>query len=432
MDACHQKGIAVFLDVVYNHLGPEGNYLEKFGPYFTDHYKTPWGKAINFDGPWSDGVRDFFSDNAVYWFEHFHIDGLRFDAIHGVYDMNAVHVFQLMHEKIRKLEQKLGRIFYTIAESDLNNPKVIKPRQAGGLEFTAQWLDDFHHALYTLVDPNGKKSYIDFGDIKQLAKAYKEGFVHTGQYVKFRKKKFGTSSAGINGDKFVVFIDNHDQAGNRVTGSCLSSLISFEKLKMSAAAYLLSPYIPMLFMGEEYGDEAPFLYFISHSDQALIKSVQDGRKKEFEHMGWEADPPDPCDEKTFLQSKLMWDKLKEKKHHTIFQWYKKLIQLRKDHPALQSFNKDHITVNTSEHMLIIHRTSDCEHKELICIFNFSESLSCPFTICSNYSSWNKILDSNEQQWVIDRNQNEILPCLVNGNQKIKVSPLTVAVYANSK
>jgi maltooligosyltrehalose trehalohydrolase len=313
VDACHQKGIAVFLDVVYNHLGPEGNYLEEFGPYFTAHYKTPWGKAINLDGKYSDGVREFFSDNALYWFEHFHIDGLRFDAIHGVYDFGAVHFWVLMHEKIKKLEQRLGRPLHTIAESDLNDPKVIKPPELGGYGFTAQWMDDFHHAVYTLVDvEQGKKLYADFGMMEQLVKAYKDGFVHSGEYVNFRKRKFGAPSAGISGNKFVVFIDNHDQAGNRVTGSCLASLISYEKIKLASAACLLSPYIPMLFMGEEYGDDAPFFYFISHGDEELIRLVQEGRKTEFEHFGWDVDPPDPYDKNTFHQSKLQWTKTSEK------------------------------------------------------------------------------------------------------------------------
>ncbi|HEY1870667.1 MAG TPA: alpha-amylase family glycosyl hydrolase, partial [Chitinophagaceae bacterium] len=211
VNACHQKGIAVFLDVVFNHLGPEGNYLEQFGPYFTDKYKTPWGKAINFDGQYSDAVRDFFSDNAIYWFEYFHIDGLRFDAIHEVHDAGSKHFWQFMHQNIRKLEQRLGRSFYTIAESDLNDPKVVGSAELGGFDFSAQWLDDFHHALYTLVDrERGKILYADFGNINQLAKAYKDGFVHSGEYVDFRKKKFGASSAGVPGNKFVVFIDNHD------------------------------------------------------------------------------------------------------------------------------------------------------------------------------------------------------------------------------
>ncbi|HEY0433574.1 MAG TPA: malto-oligosyltrehalose trehalohydrolase, partial [Chitinophagaceae bacterium] len=245
VDTCHAKGMAVLLDVVHNHLGPEGNYLAEFGPYFSDRYKTPWGSAINFDGPWSDGVREYFTENALYWLRDFHFDGLRFDAIHGIFDAGAVHIWQLLHSKIRQLEQRTSRHYYTIAESDFNDPRVIRPPELGGYGFTAQWLDDFHHAVYTLVDrEEGKKLYGDFGRITQLAKAYKDGFVHSGDYVKFRKRKYGQPSAGIGGEHFVVFIDNHDQAGNRATGNCIGSLISLPLLKVASAAYLLAPYIP--------------------------------------------------------------------------------------------------------------------------------------------------------------------------------------------
>jgi len=431
VNACHQKRIAVFLDVVYNHLGPEGNYLEEFGPYFTDHYKTPWGKAINFDGQWSDGVREFFSDNALYWFEHFHIDGLRFDAIHNVYDLGAINIWQLMHSKIRKLEQRLGRSFYTIAESDFNDPKVIKATETGGYGFTAQWMDDFHHSLYTIVDrERGKILYADFGKIHQLAKAYKDGFVHSGEYVNFRKRKFGISSAGISGDHFVVFIDNHDQAGNRVSGDCLASLISFEKIKLASAAYLLSPYVPMLFMGEEYGDDAPFFYFISHGDKELVELVRQGRKNDFAYSEWEAEPPDPYDEKTFHQSKLQWKKIGDKKHETIHRWYKELLQLRKVYPALKSFNKNDVWVNTTGDMLELYRHSFGGKKEFICLFNFSETSSFSFILPSSQLDWNKIMDSNDEQWLIDERDYKPVAGLLQPRGKIMIPPLTVIAYGN--
>jgi len=431
VDACHQRGIAVFLDVVFNHLGPEGNYLQEFGPYFTDHYKTPWGRGINFDGKWSDEVREFFSDNALYWFENFHIDGLRFDAIHGVYDMGAVHFWQLMHVKIRTLEQHLGKTFYTIAESDLNDPKVIRAVEAGGYGFTAQWLDDFHHSLYAIVDRNrGKWLYADFGGIHQLAKAYKEGFVHSGEYVNFRKRKFGISSAGISGDNFVVFIDNHDQAGNRATGDCLASLISFEKLKIASAAYLFSPYIPMLFMGEEYGDDSPFFYFISHSDEELVEMVRQGRKNEFAHVEWESEPTDPYDEQTFHRSKLQWKKIGDKKHQAIHRWYKELIRLRNTHPALKNFNKNDIWVNTMDDLLELHRRAADTQKEFICLINFSETASFSFTLPSSNVNWNKLVDANDVQWLTDGSDYKPLANSLPGKEKIMIPALTVVAYGN--
>jgi maltooligosyltrehalose trehalohydrolase len=426
VDACHQKGIAIFLDVVFNHLGPEGNYMKQFGPYFTDNYKSPWGEAINFDGQWSDGVREFFSDNALYWFEYFHIDGLRFDAIHGVYDMSAIHFWQFMHTRIKNLEQKLGRTFYTIAESDLNDTKVINSVAIGGYGFTAQWLDDFHHALYTLVHEEGRKFYEDFGSMQQLAKAFKEGFVHSGEYVKFRKKKFGVSSAGISGNKFVVFIDNHDQAGNRATGNCLASLISFEEIKLASAVYMLSPYIPMLFMGEEYGDDSPFLFFISHSDAELIEAVRQGRKKTFAHGGEEFN--DPFDEKSFYQSKLQWQKKNSGKHKLLLQWYKTLIRLRKEQKALQNFNKNNVWVNVNENLVVLNRRSENFDEEIICFFNFSDSDFCGHKFDAN-TCWKKLLDSNEARWMINEVSDHTLPGIINEEIKIELPPLTVAVYA---
>jgi maltooligosyltrehalose trehalohydrolase len=421
VDACHQKGVAVFLDVVYNHLGPEGNYFEEFGPYFTDKYKTPWGKAINFDDAWSDGVRDFFSGNAIYWFKDFHIDGLRFDAMHFAIDMSAVHFWEMVHEKINTLEKKNGRKLHTIAESDLNSPKVVKPVEQGGIGFTAQWLDDFHHALYVLLHEEGKKFYADFGRMDQLAKAFKDGFVHSGEYVKFRKRKHGASSAEVSGDKFVVFIDNHDQAGNRATGARLTSLVDPGRIKLASAACLLSPYIPMLFMGEEYGEDAPFLYFVSHSDKELIKAVQKGRRKDFEHFDWSAEPPDPQDEETFLRSKLRWDKLKEEKHRVVLDWYKQLIRLRKTHPALQNFDKENVSVAVEGEMLILHRHSVSRQEQLIALFNFSSNQSFSFNFPVD-SNWRKLIDSSP---------GTRHPNAVSANEEIAVPGLTMILYENT-
>ncbi|HEX3007836.1 MAG TPA: malto-oligosyltrehalose trehalohydrolase, partial [Bacteroidales bacterium] len=325
VDACHAAGIAVFLDVVYNHLGPEGNYFAEFAPYFSSKHVVPWGDAINFDGDWSDGVREFFTDNACFWFENYHIDGLRLDAIHMVYDFSAVHFWELLREKVNLAEQRMGRKFYLIAESDLNSPKVVKTPELGGFGFDGQWLDDFHHALYVLLDKKGKDRYEDFGSMEQLAKAYTDGFVHSGEYVQFRRRKHGASSAGVAGEKFVAFNQNHDQIGNRVLGERLSVLVDFERLKLASAALFLSPYNPLLFMGEEYGEDNPFFYFVSHSDKALIKAVREGRKKEFESYKWHTDPPDPQAESTFTASKPDRSKKDKESNNILFMWHKKLI-----------------------------------------------------------------------------------------------------------
>ncbi len=433
VDACHARGMAVFLDVVYNHQGPEGNYLMQYGPYFTNQYCTPWGDALNFDGEWSDGVREYFSNNPLHWFEHYHIDGLRCDAIHMVFDAGAVHFWELTHNMIRQLEQKLGRPLHMVAESDLNSPRVVKVPEVGGYGFDAQWLDDFHHSLYVLLDKKGKERYEDFGQLEQLAKAYTDGFVHSGEYVKFRKRRHGASSAGVPGHKFVVFNLNHDQVGNRVRGERLCQLVDFERLKMAAAAIMLSPYVPLLFMGEEYADETPFFYFVSHSDQELIKAVQEGRKKEFENYQWQAEPPDPQDEKTFQNSILHWQKRKSGKHQTMLQWHQKLIEMRRTHPVLQNFSKNDIKAHViDEAGLLVHRQTEGGLHHLLCLFNYSESpINC--TLPEWSANWVKVLDSKEPQWLEEKQKNSSLsPLQAVARQKLALPPCSVVVYQSVK
>lgn len=429
IDVCHQKGIAVFLDVVYNHLGPEGNYFQSFGPYFTDNYTTPWGEALNFDGEWSDGVRDYYSNNPLHWFENYHIDGLRFDAIHEVYDSGAVHLWELTYQKVKILEQKLGRHLHLVAESDFNSPRVIKSPEIGGYGFSAQWLDDFHHALYVLLDKNGKDRYVDFGKPEQLAKAYTDGFVHSGEYVSFRKRKHGASSAGIGGDKFVVYNQNHDQIGNRVEGKRLCGLVNFERQKLAAAALLLSPYIPMLFMGEEYAETSPFYYFVSHSDPELIKAVQEGRKKEFEAFHWEVDPPDPQDEDTLNRSKLHWNLRTKGKHKILLKWHIKLIGLRKSYPALGSFNKDNVRVNIpTPGLFVLHRRSESGEQQLYALFNFTDS-PAPYTFPSTAESYRKLLDSTAAPWQeTSKMAKPDQPKEVRAGEAIKLEPCSVTLY----
>jgi maltooligosyltrehalose trehalohydrolase len=429
VDACHQRGIAVFLDVVYNHLGPEGNYFESFGPYFTSHYKTPWGKAINFDGEWSDGVREYYSDNPIYWFENFHIDGLRFDAIHAVYDEGAVHFWELMHEKIRQLEKKNGRSYYTIAESDLNAPRVIQLVEQNGYGFSAQWLDDFHHALYTLADKKGLERYIDFGTTEHLAKAFDEGFVHSGEYVRFRKRKYGRSSAGIPGNKFVAFINNHDQAGNRIDGARLCSLVSVEEQMIATAVLLFSPYIPMLFMGEEYGEKNPFYYFISHSDKELIKAVQEGRKHEFSAFIKSENEifPDPQDEHIYKQSKLSWD-LSGASNQQLLKWYKDLIRLRHTQPALKNYNRDAMRSEIlQEDGIVLHRSDAAGRQELICLLNFS-SADLSYFLPGKNANWNKLLDSNDPVWQPENTSTDsAFPSIARAGEQVRLSSKSVVI-----
>ncbi|SEL78467.1 malto-oligosyltrehalose trehalohydrolase [Parapedobacter koreensis] len=392
VDACHRRGIAVILDVVYNHLGPEGNYFNAFAPYFTDAYRTPWGSALNFDGPWSDGVRDYFTANAIHWFHHYHIDGLRLDAIHAIIDTGATHALQYINEVVASYAQQARKPLHLIAESDLNAPRVIQSTKTNGYGFDAQWLDDFHHALFVLLYPVGKEQYEDFGTLAQLAKAYTEGFVHSGEYVSARQRKYGASSAGIPGFKFVAFIQNHDQVGNHKNGERLSVLLSGAQLRIAAAALLLSPYIPMLFMGEEYGEERPFLYFTSHDDPQLVEQIREGRRQEFAHFFGDGEPPDPQDEKTFKASILDWPKRGQGKYQQLLMWYQRLIHLRRTHTALHNFNKTGTEVDVlSESAWSLLRQDETGQSQILALFNLADR-PFPYTLPQN-TTWICLLDS---------------------------------------
>jgi maltooligosyltrehalose trehalohydrolase len=428
VDACHQKGMAVWLDVVYNHIGPEGAYLSQYGPYFTTTYCTPWGDAINYDGEWSDGVREYFSNNALYWYLHYHIDGLRCDAVHTVFDNGAVHFWQLTSEKVKALEKELGRKLHLAAESDLNSPKVVKSPEEGGYGFDAQWLDDFHHAFYVLVNPDDKERYYDFGTMEQLVKAYNEGFVHSGEWVKFRKRKHGASSKGIPGSQFIAFNMNHDQVGNRAGGERLCMLVNFERVKLGAAALLLSPYIPLLFMGEEYADDTPFFYFVSHSDKDLIKAVQEGRREEFKDFGFDEEIPDPQDEQTFLRSKMHWEKRDQSKHRIILQWHKELLHLRKSKASLKNFSKKdcRAEVINAQAFLLIRKAAESEEK-LVCFFNLSED-RLAYPLPAWMQGGKKVLDSKDAQWLMEQSGQDAHPQTIGNTAVLSILPLSVVVY----
>jgi maltooligosyltrehalose trehalohydrolase len=392
VNACHLSGIAVILDVVYNHFGPEGNVFPQFGPYLTDAYHVPWGQAVNFDQQWSDGVRDFVLDNVRLWYVDYHVDGLRLDAIHAIHDSNGRHILLEINERKEKLQKEMARRLFTIAESDLNDAKVVRHPSIGGYNFDAQWLDDFHHALYVLIHPPGLVYYSDFGKIEQLAKALSHGFVFTGEYVSFRKRRFGSPSGDVPHERFIVFSQNHDQVGNRIDGERLSKLVNVRGVKLAAAALILSPYIPMLFMGEEYADPSPFVYFISHSDPELVKAVREGRKKEFAAFHHGKVPPDAADPETFRRCVLRWDARGSGKHSAILQWHKKLITLRKTHPAFANPAKTSIQISiVSPKALLLIREDVSGVNRIGCLFNFSNS---DITIHLAHLDWHILEDSS--------------------------------------
>jgi maltooligosyltrehalose trehalohydrolase len=396
VNACHAKGIAVVLDVVYNHLGPEGNYLGAFGPYFTEKYRTPWGPAINFDDAWSDGVRNYFIENALMWFRDFHIDALRLDAVHAIKDFSPVHILREIKEYVDALMKQTGRKHYLIVELDLNDNRFIDSLEEKGYGMDAQWIDEFHHALRVAAGGETHGYYSDFTGIEHLAKAYRDAYVYDGQFSPHRKKHFGVK-ANNEGQQFVVFAQNHDQVGNRMLGERTSALTSFEMQKLLAASVMVSPFLPMLFMGEEWSEPNPFIYFVSHTDPELAEAVLKGRKEEFAAFHIKGEAPDPMAEESFSNSKLQWDLLRKEPHKTMFEYYKSLIDLRRTQPALYELNRKNLSVeaDAKRNTLMLNRWNT--EQQLICFMNFSkqkQSVMPP----SHVNRWRKIFDSASLQW----------------------------------
>ena len=347
--ACHAAGLGVIIDVVYNHLGPAGNYLREFGPYFSDRHHTPWGSAINFDGPHSDEVRRFFIDNALMWLRDYHADGLRLDAIHAIVDTSAIPFLEQLATEVAELSAHLGRHMVLIAESDLNDPRVVRNWEIGGFGYDAQWSDDFHHALHTVLTGEHEGYYADFGTISDLALALQQNFVYAGRYSAFRGRSHGRATLGLSGHRFLGYLQNHDQLGNRAQGDRSSHLMSKGRLKIGAALVLTSPFVPMLFQGEEWGSTSRFQFFTNFEEPELAQAVREGRRKEFAAFGWSPDEvPDPQDPATFERSKLKWEELAAAPHSELLEWHQKLIALRRRETALTDGRLDRVVVQFDE------------------------------------------------------------------------------------
>ena len=346
VDSAHAAGLAVCLDCVFNHLGPEGNVLPRFGPVFTERYRTPWGAAINMDGPGSDGVRALLIGNALRWLEEFHVDALRLDAVDQIADASATHFLAELADAVADAAERAGRPLHLIAESDLNDPRMITSRAAGGLGMDAQWSGDLHHSLHTLVTGEETGYYADFAGrgTAMAARAYRNGFAYTGQRSRYRGRRHGARAAGIHGSRFVVFGQNHDQVGNRMMGDRLAQTAGFEAAKLMAGAVLLSPQVPLLFMGEEHADDAPFPYFTSHAGAELIEAVRRGRAEEFRSFRWAGEPPDPQAEETFASAVLHWDSRNEAGHGQMLALYRELLRLRRDLAPLRDLDPDRVEV----------------------------------------------------------------------------------------
>jgi maltooligosyltrehalose trehalohydrolase len=334
VDACHAHGLAVVMDVVYNHLGPDGNHLGSFGPYFTATYRTPWGDALNYDDADCDEVRRFVVDNALTWLRDYHCDGLRLDAVHAILDTSAVHILEQVAAEVHALQAHLGRTLWVIAESDLNDPRLVRSVEAGGHGLDAQWSDDFHHALHVALTGERSGYYADFAGLEDVATALRRVFVNDGRYSPYRRRRHGRPATGLAGERFLGYLQNHDQVGNRAVGERSAALMSRGRLRIGAALVLLSPFVPMLFMGEEWGASSPFQYFTDHRDPRLAEAVSRGRRREFAAFGWpEEAVPDPQDAQTFLRSRLDWEERDREPHRALLDWHRALIALRRTHPA---------------------------------------------------------------------------------------------------
>jgi maltooligosyltrehalose trehalohydrolase len=417
VNACHEQGMAIVLDVVYNHLGPEGNYSADFGDYFTDLYKTPWGQSLNFDASGSDEVRRYFIENALQWITDFHFDALRLDAIHAIVDPSATPFLQELAAEVHARAKELDRLVYLLPESNRNDAREVTPADAGGLGLDSVWNDDFHHSLHVLLTGEQTGYYQDFHGIEDLAQAFRAGFVYSGQYSKYRGRRHGNSSEKIPGQGLIVFAQNHDQVGNRLLGDRLSQTASFEQLKLAAATVLLAPYIPLLFMGEEYGEIAPFQYFVSHGDPALVEAVRQGRTEEFARFRWGGEIPDPQSEETFRRSKLNWELRSEGRHRVLFDFYRELLRLRREIPALAQLDKKSTEASAfaREKTLYFRRWSGSG--QIFAVLNFDArpvQLSLPIPA----GHWQKQLDSAEPRWQGEGSQ---VPDSINSSGPVQFS-----------
>jgi maltooligosyltrehalose trehalohydrolase len=427
VNTAHRCGIAVILDVVYNHLGPEGNYLEEFGPYFTDRYHTPWGKAVNFDGPESDEVRRYFIDNALYWITEFHVDGLRLDAVHAIYDFGARHALEELAEAVHAHATRLGHRALVIAESDLNDPRLVRSRQCGGYGLDGQWSDDFHHAVHAALTGERAGYYVDFGGIEPVVQALRERFVLDGRHSRHRRRRHGAWAADVPAERFVVFLQNHDQVGNRALGERLAALVSFDEQKLAAALLLLSPYVPLLFMGEEYAETHPFLYFVSHGDRELVDAVRRGRRRDcsaFGALAWSGEVPDPQAEETFLRSRLDWSSRSQPGHREILRLYRDLLSIRRAEEALRPGGADARIRSGPDWIGLeaLHPRGD-----LLALFHFSARPAEVSWVSQSKAAWQLRLSTDDERYGGRGGTGERLTPGSDG-LRVRLGPVAAALY----
>ncbi len=406
VNACHAKGLGVILDVVMNHFGPAGNYTQLFGPYYTDRHHTPWGAAINLEEGGSDQVRRYFIDNALMWLREYHFDGLRLDAVHELIDRSAMHFLEQLSREVEDMSAALGRALFLIGETDLNDPRFVTPREANGYGLDAQWSDDFHHSLFTLLHHETNGYYQDFGSVEHLATALRQVFLYDGRYSRYRQHNHGREVHKISYHRFLGYIQNHDQIGNRAKGERLQHLVGMQKAKLAAAVVMTAPFLPMIFMGEEWAAATPWMYFTDFHAEELRTAVREGRKRDFQHFGWTEDVPAPDAPETFLQSKLQWGELDESLHHEMYCWYRDLIHLRRRSLPLNLGDFSRMNVQFSEEGRWIYT----DRGNIRTMINFAET---------------------ETDFAIEPRSDLLLsrgPAPVRTGDCVKVPPMSVAIY----
>ncbi len=394
VDAAHARGLAVVLDVVYNHIGPEGDVLPEYGPYFTDHYRTPWGSALNFDGHGSDEVRRFFVDNALQWVDDFHVDALRLDAVHAIIDPSAYPFVEQLTDAVHAFSATSPRPAYVIAESAANDARLVANKDRNGIGCDCQWNDDFHHALHALLTGERDGYYVDFGSVSDLALTYREAFAYAYRFSQFRDMHHGRSAAGLPGERFVVFDQNHDQIGNRARGDRIVHQIGLDGARIAAAAVVAAPFVPLLFMGEEYGETNPFPYFVSHGDPELVEAVRRGRAEEFGLRP--EDALDPQAETTFVSAKLDWAKRAQGEHAALLDWYRALLGLRAERPALSILDPELLYTDVFEEQraLVLVREAAGDTVAVVLAFD-DDTREIELTLPDG--PWNVLLDTHADE-----------------------------------
>jgi maltooligosyltrehalose trehalohydrolase len=423
VDACHKRGLAVVLDVVFNHLGPEGNYLRDYGPYFTDRYKTPWGEAVNLDGAYSDHVRAYFAHNLLHWLRRYHVDGFRLDATHAFHDKRPDPFLRQLGALAQTYRTAAGAQPLILAEDDLNDTRLASPASRGGMGLSGQFSEDFHHCVHALTTGERQAYYADFGSPSQLAKVVRTGYACTGQYSVFRQRSHGAGARRLPPERIVCCIQNHDQTGNRALGERLGVLIGFEASKVAAGLLLLSPYTPMLFMGEEYGEDNPFLYFVSHEDKTLLEAVRQGRKRDCVGLAeGGTEPPDPADPETFSRSVLGWEKRTLGRHRMLLQFHMELIRVRKRlvRPANASALRPDVKLSRKGRLLVLRYA--WQDRTASILFNLSPD-RLPVDFAHLPIAGRKLLDSAEAAW---GGTGPSLPVLPEG--KIAMASWSFSVY----